>query len=261
MAYSVPSAEIQEAVQRHSGVLVDRLEQAFEPLIDDSNGRAGARALGRYLKCVASALDIASGPVPQIAAIDMYVFVRLCGTTVRRYWIPDVLDERGDAVEQVFRTSEEEIGTVLERFLTPVERQDLEGIIAEWLARNPDQVYVESVRLCGLTEYFGRVSERAPRAQGLLSSVRSATQAADQALLFGERALFLAHRMPFLVRLQGRLAAREVTTDVIAAARGILRSWSRIGLGIAGRLATAVLAATKPGFGLGRWAGSAQPNP
>ncbi|HVJ21712.1 MAG TPA: hypothetical protein VM686_40185, partial [Polyangiaceae bacterium] len=50
-------------------------------------------------------------------------------------------------------------------------------------------------------------------ASGLLGSVKAATQAADQALLLSDRAMFLATRMPFLVRLQARLGAQEIVAD------------------------------------------------
>jgi hypothetical protein len=44
----------------------------------------------------------------------------------------------------------------------------------------------------------------------LLSDVKKATFAADQALLFGERALYYAQRAPFLFRMQGRAAVSEL---------------------------------------------------
>ena len=43
--------------------------------------------------------------------------------------------------------------------------------------------------------------------------MRSASRAANQALLLSERGLFLFHRLPFLWRLQARLGVREVLGD------------------------------------------------
>jgi len=51
--------------------------------------------------------------------------------------------------------------------------------------------------------------------KGFLSSVRTATRAANQALLLGERVLFLVNRMPAVWRLQARLGAREVVGDAV----------------------------------------------
>jgi hypothetical protein len=225
MAYSVPPAEIQQAVQRLSGVLVDRLEQAFDPLINQPDVRASEQALRRYTKCVSSIYDIASAPLPQESAMDMYVFVNLCSATLTRYWIPKALGDAGLSIEQAFRATAEEIGPVLNMFLTPEERRELDTLIGEWLARNPDQVYVEAVRLNGLAAYCGQnPGERERRASGLLASVRSATQSADQALLLGERAMFLVPRLPSIVRGQVRLAARQITMDALSTAKQLVSS-------------------------------------
>jgi hypothetical protein len=51
--------------------------------------------------------------------------------------------------------------------------------------------------------------------RGILSSVRTATRAANQALLLSERVLFLVNRMPSLWRLQARLGARELMSDAL----------------------------------------------
>ncbi len=224
MAYSVPPTEVQEAVQRLSGVFVDRLDQAFEPLINHADPRMAERSMRRHLKCVASIYEIASAPMPQVNAMDMYVFANLGVATLRRHWIPATLGDRGIAIEEAFRTTAPEIGRVLDRFLTPDERRELDDLIRDWLAQNPDQVYVEAVRLSGLSEQFGRGASdgRERRAQGLLSSVKSATQAADQALMLGERAMFLVHRMPFLIREQARLAVRQIMLDTLSTARSAL---------------------------------------
>lgn len=223
MAYSVPPAEIQQAVQRLSGVLVDRLEQAFDPLINQADVRASELAMRRYTKCVSSIYDIAGAPLPQENAMDMYVFVNLCGATLLRYWIPKVMGDAGRSIEQAFRATAKDIDPILNRFLSPEERQDLDTLIGQWLARNPDQVYVEAVRLNGLAESY-RAAPGERRASGLLSSVKSATQAADQALLLGERALFLAPRLPYLVRAQVRLAVRQVTMDAMGTVKQLLSS-------------------------------------
>jgi hypothetical protein len=54
----------------------------------------------------------------------------------------------------------------------------------------------------------------------LLASVKGATEEADEAILLGERAFFLANRLPFFVRHQVRLGSREVVGD----AAGLLDS-------------------------------------
>jgi len=59
-------------------------------------------------------------------------------------------------------------------------------------------------------------AERAIQAKGLMSSVRTASHAANQAMLLGERGLFLFHRLPSLWRLQARVGARDLIADAVA---------------------------------------------
>jgi signal transduction histidine kinase len=99
-------------------------------------------------------------------------------------------------------------------------RAKLESLIADWRRENPNQYRVERVRLMDFAQHAGRVEEeRAKAAGGILSNVKQATQTVDQALLLGERAVFMAHRMPFLVRLQGRVGAREMLSDAVSELR------------------------------------------
>ena len=80
-------------------------------------------------------------------------------------------------------------------------------------------------------------------ASGLLAGVKQAVQSADQARLLAERALFAAQRLPFLLRMQIRVATQQVMADVrnevvpaLAAARrvvgGALLISGLVGLGL-----------------------------
>jgi hypothetical protein len=73
------------------------------------------------------------------------------------------------------------------------------------------------VRFSEFSEHAGAVSdERARKSRGMLGQLRSATSAADQALLISERAFFVAHRMPFLIRLQARIGVQETLGDSLS---------------------------------------------
>src|SRR5262249_25894964 len=86
-----------------------------------------------------------------------------------------------------------------------------------WRSENPEQVRVEGVRLMDFAQRRGQVElERARATGGLLSSVRGATPAADQAPLIPQRAMFLPHRMPPVLRPQARLGSRGIASDTLA---------------------------------------------
>ncbi len=231
-------AEIQADVQRFSGLLADRLGQAMEPLATARASNVRGAALRRQLNYLASIFDIASGPIPEVAALDLMVFIKLCRAVLLRYWIPEVYGAQGHALADAFLVSEADLDVVVNKVLGPTERQELDVLVADWLAENPHQVVVEAVRLGSFSEHIGKAAEaQARRARGLLASVKSATQAADQALLLAERAVFLAHRLPFVFRLQARLAAYELTSDAVLALKDKARAWA---IGIATFLGVAL---------------------
>ena len=73
------------------------------------------------------------------------------------------------------------------------------------------------MRFNEFAERAGEVSAaRQSQARGIFGQVRQATEAADQALLLGERGMFVANHMPSLVRLQARLGVYETTSDALS---------------------------------------------
>ncbi len=216
MELALPEFELQQELQRFTTQLADRVTQATEILERSERPAVRDEALRKNLLYVSSAMEIATGPFAQINLLDMVVFVRLSRAALQRHWIPNLYREEGAELAEVFARSEREISDVAERALSDAQRRELSTIIDSWLAENPDQMRVEGVRLADFSTVAGKIaSDRALKAKGLLSSVKTATQAANQALLLSERGMFLFHRLPFLWRLQARLAGREMMGDAI----------------------------------------------
>lgn len=208
--------ELQQELQRFATQFTDRITQAMEVLERSSRPEVGDEALRKNLLYVASAMEIVSGPFPEINLLDMIVFVRLSRTVLERHWIPRLYGDRGADLAEVFARSERELSDLAERALSPAHREQLTSLVDAWLADNPDQVRVEGVRLADFSAAAGSAAaERAGQARGLLSNVKSAMRTANQALLLSERGLFLFHRLPFLWRLQARLGAREIMGDTL----------------------------------------------
>ena len=103
------------------------------------------------------------------------------------------------------------------KFLDRQQQADLRELVSAWQYEHPDQYRVEGVRFQEFSEHAGQIEDaRTKKARGLLGQVQSATMAADQALVISERAFFVAHRMPFLIRLQARLGVQETLSDTLA---------------------------------------------
>lgn len=213
----LPDMELHQELQRFTTRFTDRITQAAETLERSSSPGVRDEALRKNLLYVSAAMEIATGPVAEVNLLDMIVFVRLSGRLVERHWIPEVYGERGAELAKAFATSDEELSDIAKQVLTVAQRDQLTALVNDWIADNPAQIRVEGVRLADFSAAAGRVeAERARQAKGLLSSMKTATKTANQALLLSERGLFLFHRLPFLWRLQARLGAREMLNDAVA---------------------------------------------
>ena len=209
-----PDFELQQQLQRFSTLFADRVTQATEYLERSPRAQVRDEALRKNLRYVSSAMEIAAGPFSEVNLLDMIVFIRLSRAALDTHWIPELYGEEGADLSELFARSEEELSELAAKALTPSQRQQLSSIVDAWLRENPSQVRVEGIRLTDFSAQAGSAAaETIGRARGLLASVTTATRAANQALLLSERALFLFHRMPFLWRLQARLAARETLRD------------------------------------------------
>lgn len=213
----VSQAELQESLQRLAGNFTDCMTQAMGDLARSGTPAESDDTLRRALLYASSSLDIATGPLAEVNLLDMIVFIRLCREVFETHWMPEVYGEKGEPVLEAFRASEAELRTVAARVLSAEQLDKLDAFVDQWRRDNPNLFRVEGVRLMDFSVRAGKVEHaRAEEASGLLASVRSATQTADQALLIAERGMFLAHRMPFLIRLQARLGSREIVSDAIA---------------------------------------------
>jgi hypothetical protein len=209
-------AELQQDIERFTAQFLERVTQATEALEASTRSAVSTSALRKNVLYASSAIDIVSGSLPEVDLLDMLVFVRLSRLVLEEHWIPQLYGDDGRDLVDVFRTSESELWQIADKAMGESQKSDLMTLIDGWRAENPNQVRVEGIRLLDFSKRVGdAATERDKQAHGLLSSVKSATQRADDALLFGERAMFLLHRMPFLLRLQARLMCREIVADVV----------------------------------------------
>jgi hypothetical protein len=212
-----PELELHQALQRFATLFVDRVTQATETLERAAAPEVRDEALRKNLLYASSALEIATGPFAEVNVLDMVVFVRLCRAALERHFLPHLYGEAGRDLAAVFERSAAELSAIADRALDPARHEELDRLIDTWLEENPQQARVEGVRFADFAAVAGSAAAgRAGRARGLLESVKHASRAADEALLLGERAVFLVHRLPTVWRLQSRLGVREITGDLSA---------------------------------------------
>ncbi len=212
----IPAVELQQELERFTTRFTDRITQATARLDRADRTAVGDEALRKNLLYASSAIEIATGPDPEVNLLDMIVFIRLCRAALEKHWLPNLHGAQGADLAEAFAKAERELSEVAGRALSPEQRGQVAALVDSWLADNPEQFRVEGVRLADFSAAAGSAAaERTSQVKGLLSSVKLAAHTANQAMLLSERALFLAHRLPFLWRLQARLAAREILGDAL----------------------------------------------
>lgn len=214
----MPAAEMQQEIQRVATNFIDRVAQVGEPLAEIGVGAPRREGLlRRVLLYSSSVLDIATGPYPEVNTLDMVVFMHLCHRALERHWIPSGFGASGEALASAFAQSEAEAWELAAKVLERAKLAHLRELIADWERDHPTQFRVEGLRFREFAAYAGDIAnEQSVKARGLLGQMRTATQAADQALLISERAFFLVHRLPFLMRLQIRIAVQESVSDSLS---------------------------------------------
>lgn len=227
VATVMTSFELQQSIERFTGHFIDSITDALQDELQSDQTKVFRVSVNRLLLYCSSALDIATGPIPEVNTVDMAVFLALSRTVVASHWIPNLFGDEGRALLAAFVSAEHELREISDTFMSASQQQELNELIRDWLAANPGRVSVEWVRFQDFVRIASDIeSARAKRARGLMGSVKSATQKADQAMLLAERALFLSHRLPFLLRLHVRLCVPETLTDSLRILQdGVLRRW------------------------------------
>jgi len=94
--------------------------------------------------------------------------------------------------------------------LTQTQQDELEALVIEWRAENPDQNYPWYVRLSNFSGQRAASLNAVKQSGGLLKEVARAREAAEEMQAFGERILFYLQRAPMLTTGQFEGAVNSV---------------------------------------------------
>jgi hypothetical protein len=228
---TVSQSDVQDHLQRFQGRFTASLSDALEPLLTHRDPRLRRAALELQVRLASAALDIAIGPEADASLLDMVTLVELAKGTVADHWIPQVFhgQQAGPLGEAMERCSQD-VWRVARKVLSAAEETQLRRMIAQWKASHPDQQQIAGMRFADFASPgeagFGTIAREA---SGLFSGVRKAVQTADQTRLLAERALYAAQRLPFLLRMQVRLASQQLLGDLRNDLRPTLAAARRLG--------------------------------
>ena len=156
----------------------------------------------------AATMQIAAGRDPAGSLLDMAVLTDLAEWSVARSWNPQVFGKGGEPLLGALRGMKKDLGSILETTLTPVQRQQLNNIISDWKQRHPGSLYVAGIRLADISSSrTGKESSKGGLI--LVADVSRAVGKVDEALQYGERAMFYLERLPRLTTMQTSLALAQ----------------------------------------------------
>jgi hypothetical protein len=156
----------------------------------------------------AATMQIAAGRDPAGSLLDMAVLIDLAEWSVSRSWNPQVFGKGGEPLLEALRAMKKDLGSILDGTLTPDQRQQLTAIISDWKKRHPGALYVAGIRLDDISP--ARAGQQ-QKSGGLIlvADVSRAVGKVDEALQYGERAMFYLERLPRLTTMQTSLALAQ----------------------------------------------------
>ena len=161
---------------------------------------------------LASAIEIACGPHPGPALLDLVVLTTLTRTVWEEYWRPQVFGPPADGMVTVLRKLEADIWSLSGKLLTPEQQADLRDLIRQWRDENPDKKYVNFIRFSDFGAQLGRKPhlEKITKPGGLLAPVTEAAKQVEDIRGTIERFMYLHSRLLMITGFQVEMVYQEL---------------------------------------------------
>jgi len=192
--------EVQAGVMSFADAWGAYLGQASENLaiaVDTPEARLQVKRFQFY--STLAAYDIAAGPYPGVAMLDMMVLSSLTRLSWENHW-KQRYGEPASLTIKALNELETSIWDFAAKILTPRQIEAMRELVNEWWKKHPHAREVEFIRFSDFGELGRKPSiEAAVKKGGFLSPIRDVAQSADDFKELSERAIYLALRMQELV--------------------------------------------------------------
>lgn len=211
---AVDPVEVQQNLLRFADEFSTRIIAGIGHLRRGTNAMDHAEVLQWKIALASETCSIASGPNPVANLLDMTVLVTMIRTGLEEYWQPKVFGESAEPILRNCRNAETEIWLLAGKVLKPPQQAELRTAIASWHRENPVPGSLLGDRAVGFTSPAVQAGQSSTGKPGSvfdllkldpLSGLDPATREIAQTRLFAERALYVAQKMPVLLRWQTEL--------------------------------------------------------
>ena len=223
---SIDPAELQETLLRFSDTLLKRLSRDTDELHRPGKPADPVENLRWKIALGTETVSIATGANSLANLMDMTVFVSLTRGVVVTYWKPAVYGDSADPLAKSLEDAEVEIGHLLDVLLNLEQRAEFRQTIETWRKENPLAENTLGARALGFAN-LAKGKADAPKGSLFnlinldpLSGLDPATREIARTRAFAERTLYLAQKLPMLLRWQAELMAYDAA-EIPAVRQGI----------------------------------------
>jgi hypothetical protein len=205
---------VQQDLMRFTDQFMAWIVVGMDQLRSATNAPELAEVLRLKIAMGTETCSIVSGANSIANLLDMTVFVTATCMTVEENWSTNVYGNAALPLVEGCRNAETQIWQFANSVLKPGQRKELRQAIQVWHKRNPEPEDVLGARTAVLAPLAGGTgTTEAPSSASVftllkldpLSSLDPATRELAQTRLFGDRALFVAQKLPMLLRWQTEL--------------------------------------------------------
>jgi len=234
-APAVDPVELQQTLLRFTDEYTTRMYSGINKLQHGTNAPDQAEVLQWKIAVGSESCSIASGPNPIAGLLDMTIFVTVTRMALEEHWVPDVFGDSARPLLDNCRISESNVWNLAGTVLTPDQQSELRQTIAVWYRQNPLPESILAVRAVSFATLVSKTAQADTTKPGdvfglllidPLAGLDPALQEITQTRLFAERALYVAQKMPILLRWQTELLA--LNTSRLPAFEQVISNSTRI---------------------------------
>ena len=211
--HGVDPIEVQQTVLRFADEYLTRMVVGVDQLQRGTNALEPAETLKWKIALGTETCSIASGPNSVADLLDLTVFVTLTRMALEEHWQPKVFGDSAQPMLESCWNVEAEIWHYAGTVLQPQQQVELRQSIEAWHRQNPNPENVLAARAMGFASQVAKANQADTKGDSVfsllqidpLSGLDPAVLEIAQTRLFAERALFVAQKMPMLLRWQTEL--------------------------------------------------------